>query len=397
MDQHLETACERETSGLTRRTMLGASTAALAALPSLGGLLGARTASAQTAEPGITARGWGMTETGGQLHPVEFSHRAMRDDDIVIEIMFSGICHSDVHAGNFNLGAGSLLVPGHEIVGRVSQVGRSVSIFKVGDIAGVGAMVNSCGTCANCTRGLEQYCFNGTTWTYGPGWNGNGALYGGYSNRIVVRERFAIQIPAGMDLPSAAPLLCAGITTFSPIQHWDVQAGMKTGVVGLGGLGHMALKFLKDRGTDVTVFTTTPAKQPDAVRMGASETVVWSAPENLRRLSGQFDFLLVTLPYTYNVDLFSSLLRFDGTLVNLGVLGRVEGLNGGSLILGRRTIAGSNIGGISETQHMMNYCVAADIRPEIEVIPINQVNNAWQRMINKDVRYRFVIDMSTLA
>lgn len=286
-------------------------------------------------------------------------------------------------------------MPGHEIIGRVTQIGPKVTKFKVGDIAGVGTMVDSCGSCENCSRGFEQYCLNGITWTYGSTRDGV-QVYGGYADKIVLSERFGFHIPDGMDLPSAAPLLCAGITTFSPLNHWDIEPGMKTGVVGFGGLGHMAVKFLVERGTDVTVFTTTPAKQPDALRMGAKKAVFWPSDENFAQLGSQFDFIIVAVPQTYNVDLFTPLLKVDGVLVNVGVLGKIEGINRFPLILGRRTVAGSNVGGVPETQTLLNYCAAKNIRPEVEVIPIDQVNQAWDRVIAKDVRYRFVIDMSTL-
>nr|WP_321981224.1 NAD(P)-dependent alcohol dehydrogenase [uncultured Cohaesibacter sp.] len=397
--------CKKGTSphipDLSRRTILSGGAALLGAVAA-GTSLGAQKAVAQpqsglaVGSP-IKAHGYGLTKAGEPLKPVDFSHRPMRADDIVIDVMYAGICHSDIHTGRGDWGpVAGLIVPGHEIVGRVVATGPQVSKFKVGDIAGVGTMVDSCGTCANCVRGLEQYCLNGTTWTYGPDRRNGGQVYGGYADRLVVREHFGYHIPEGMDLRSAAPLLCAGITTFSPLNHWDIEPGMKTAVVGLGGLGHMALKFLVERGADVTVFTTTPAKTADATRMGARQAVVWPDEKAFAKLSGHFDFIIVAVPHSYKVDLFVPLLKVDGNLVNVGVLGQIEGINGFPLVLGRRSIAGSNVGGVPETQQLLNYCAAKNIRPEVEVIAIDQVNAAWDRVIAKDVRYRFVIDMSTL-
>lgn len=381
-----------------RRDLLASATAAagLAMMPS--------TTTAQNAPPSfavgtrIPARGFGLRATGALLERVEYMHRAMRPDDVVIDIMYAGICHSDIHTGRGDWGPinGPLIVPGHEIVGRIAAVGPQVSRFKVGDIAGVGTMVDSCAVCENCTSGLEQYCTNGATWTYGPDRRTGDQLYGGYADRIVLKEHFAYTIPEGLDLRSAAPLLCAGITTFSPLNHWDVQAGMKVGVVGLGGLGHMALKLMVDRGAEVTVFTTTPEKEQSALEMGAKAVVVWPDETAFGSLSASFDFILSTVPTSFPIDQFTPLLTLDGHFVNVGQLGSIEGISGWPLVMARRSVAGSNVGGVPETSALLEYCARNKIAPEVEVISVDQINQACDRVIAKDVRYRFVIDMNTL-
>ncbi|WP_234458212.1 NAD(P)-dependent alcohol dehydrogenase [Stenotrophomonas sp. S39] len=321
--------------------------------------------------------------------------RNLQPDDVLIDIQYAGICHTDIHFMKGDFGPlGYQMVPGHEIVGCVAAVGSAVTKFKVGDLAGVGCMVDSCGICAKCKRGLEQYCDNGATYTYASKDRFSDDTQGGYSNRIVVREAFVIKIPPGANLAATAPLLCAGVTTFSPMQHWNIGKGKKVAIVGLGGLGHVALKLFKARGAEVTVFTTTAAKIPDAIKMGASEAVLWSDKEAFSRLKDQFNYLLSTVPYPFDVDPFMDLLDLDGVFTNVGV---VRPLQAKLDLIGRRkSITGSAIGSISETQEVIDYCVSRNIGAEVEVIPIQQVNEAYIRVLNKDVRYRYVIDMSTL-
>jgi uncharacterized zinc-type alcohol dehydrogenase-like protein len=392
---HDETGQANPGHGADRRSFLASGTAALLSAP----MLGSQRASAASAS--IQSRGLATTGGSAPLKPYDFTRRALRPDDILIDILYVGICHSDIHTARGDWGPIDYrLVPGHEIVGKVAAVGSAVSRFKVGDHAGIGCMVDSCGTCDYCERGLEQFCTQGFTGTYGKS-PGGLVTQGGYANNIVVREKFAITIPQALDIRSAAPLLCAGVTTYSPMQHWKVGQDAKVALLGLGGLGHVALKLFKARGADVTVFTTTPGKQADARRMGASQVVLWDDKAAFARLKGQFDFILSTVPTDYDVDPFVDLLRVDGTLVNVGVFNRIGAASGGysnaGLILGRRSLAASLIGGIAETQQVIDYCAANKIAPEVEVIPVSRVNEAWDRVVGKQVRYRYVIDMRTLA
>lgn len=377
-------------TGADRRTFIAGGTAAVLASPLIG------TSALAAAQAGIASTGWGTSDPTQPLKPVSFRRRDLRPDDILIDILYAGVCHSDIHTGRGEWGpVDYMLVPGHEIVGRVSAVGRSVTKFKVGDVAGVGCMVDSCGKCDFCRQDLEQFCTVGMTTTYGKAPDGE-VVYGGYSKNVVVREKFAITIPAALDIRSAAPILCAGITTFSPIQHWKAAAGQKVGVIGMGGLGHMAVKLLKAKGVDTTVFTTSPGKVADATRMGAHEAVLWHDKAGFERLKGQFDLLLSTVPQAYEVNPFLDLLNVDGTLVNVGVVGDLPKVSNQKMIMGRRSVAGSLIGGIAETQEVVNFCAANRIAPEVQIIPISRVNEAWDRVVSKDARYRFVIDMSSL-
>lgn len=325
---------------------------------------------------------------------IEIRRRALGPRDVLLDILYASICHSDVHTVRGDWGSPTYpVVPGHEIVGRVLAVGSAVTKFRVGDIGGVGCMVDSCGTCANCLADREQICLNGTTFTYGSQDKvSGGRTLGGYSERIVVTEGFVIRVPPGMDLPSTAPIMCAGITTFSPIRHWNVRPGWRVGVVGLGGLGHMAVKLAIAQRADVTVFTTTPGKVADARRMGAREALLWSDTAGLARLAGSLDLIISTVPFAFEVQPFMDLLKTEATLVNVG-LGEARGISSAAMAFGRKSLSGSMIGGIAETQEVVDHCFARNIRPEIELIRPDQIAAAYDRIVGKDVRYRFVIDM----
>lgn len=344
---------------------------------------------------GIPAIGYAKSRSDQPLKPFSFVRNNLLADEILVDILYCGVCHSDIHSAQGALDY--TLVPGHEIVGRVSRVGVSVSRFKVGDAVGIGPVLGSCGTCDNCTHGREQYCTNPAfTFTAGRGPGGGEARYGGYSNNIVVGENYAIKIPERMNLAATAPLLCAGITSWSPIKAWKAGKGNKVGVIGMGGLGHLGVKFLADTGADVTVFTTTPAKQVDARRFGASEVVTIGDKAAFARLANRFDLLLSTMPVEWDMGPFVNLLAFDGTLVDVGLMNSQPPLMTVQLAMNRRRLASSLAGGIAETQAMIDYCADKNIAAEIELIPIAKVNEAWERIVSKDVRYRFVIDMATL-
>lgn len=331
----------------------------------------------------------------GHFHPMEIKRRAVGPDDVKMDILYAGICHSDVHNvhGDWR-NPHYPIVPGHEIVGRVTAVGRNVTKFKVGDIGGVGCMVDSCGVCENCKADREQNCTHGATWTYASEDKISGGItYGGYSTAVVVKEHFVVKVPAGMDLTRVAPIMCAGITTFSPMQHWKLMKGQRLAVLGLGGLGHMAVKLGVAHGAEVTVFTTTPNKIPDAKKMGAKDAVLWSDAESFKRYAGTFDLMIVTVPYAFNMQPFVPLLKLDATLVNVGALFDLKGVNGMAMAFGRTSIAGSVIGGMKETQEVVDFCASHDIAPDVEVIKPSEIERAYQSVVNKEVRYRFVIDM----
>lgn len=384
---------------LGRRDALRAG-AALAAAPLLAGLPSAASATesheAAGARPFAT-RAWGVTSPTGPVGPLEITRRAVRPNDVLIDVLYAGICHSDIHTARGDWSQPEMpCVPGHEIIGRVTAVGSAVTKFKVGDIAGVGCMVDSCGTCEHCRADREQNCLNGTTFTYdAPDKVSGGQTYGGYSDRIVVAEHFAIRIPPGADLAATAPLLCAGITTFSPMQHWDLRAGQRVGVIGLGGLGHMAVKLAAARGADVSVFTTSPDKLADARRLGATEAVLSTDAEAMKRQASRFDLLICAVPVSIPLQPYLDVLKPDGTLVNVGALGELGGLSGMAMALGRKSLAGSMIGGIAETQEVIDYCAARGIKADVELIRPEEINRAWDRVRNKDVRYRFVIDVAS--
>ncbi|MDR0736395.1 MAG: NAD(P)-dependent alcohol dehydrogenase [Zoogloeaceae bacterium] len=384
-----------------RREILKMAGAGLAAAAPLLGALSADNAQAAVAASALgqspfPVRAYGARSAGGRIAPLQIQRRALTPHDVLIDVLYAGICHSDIHAVRGDWGAPSLpIVPGHEILGRVLAIGNQVTKFKVGEIAGVGCMVDSCGTCENCLADREQICLKGTTFTYdSPDRISGGHTFGGYSDRIVVGERFAIRIPPGMDLVSTAPILCAGITTFSPLRHWRVRPGQRVAVVGLGGLGHMAVKLAVAERADVTVFTTTPGKIADAARLGAREALLWLDAAAMRRLANAFDLMISTVPYAFDVQPFMDMLKLDATFVNVG-LGEARGINPASMAFGRKSLAGSMIGGIAETQAVIDHCFARNIRPDIELIRPDQIDAAYERVVNKDVRYRFVIDFAS--
>ena len=333
----------------------------------------------------------------GPFKLTTIERRVLQPHDVLIEIKYAGICHSDIHTARGEWGPVNYpLVPGHEIAGIVTQVGSEVTKFAVGDRVGVGCMVDSCGECVNCHKGEEQYCLNGMTGTYGAIDRYGQYTQGGYSTHIVVTEDFVVRIPDGMELDVAAPLLCAGITTYSPLRHWGAAPGKKVAVVGLGGLGHMAVKIAHAMGAEVTVLSQTLKKKEDGLRLGADHYYATNDPETFTKLAGSFDLIVNTVSAKIDVNAYLSLLALDGTLVNVGAPADPLSVHVMSLIGHRRTFAGSMIGGIRETQEMLDFCAEHAITPEIEVIAANQIDEAWERVLASDVRYRFVIDISTM-
>ena len=345
--------------------------------------------------------GYAAQSASTPLAPFSFNRREPGSRDVAFDVLHCGVCHSDLHTVRGEWGGTTFpSVPGHEIVGRVTAVGNLVSKFKVGDLVGVGCMVDSCQHCKPCADGLEQYCDNGFTGTYGGPEQGTGAnTYGGYSNKMVVRESFALTIShAEADLAAVAPLLCAGITTYSPLRQWGVGPGHKVGIVGLGGLGHMGVKIAAAMGAHVVLFTTSANKREDALRLGAKEVVLSQNAEEMAAHAGSFDFILNAVAAPHNLDAFLVLLKLDGTMTLVGAPASPHpSPTVFNLILKRRRLAGSLIGGIKETQEMLDFCAQHNIVSDIEVIRIDQINTAYDRMLKGDVKYRFVIDMSTLA
>lgn len=333
------------------------------------------------------------------LAPFTFERREPGPHDVQIEILYCGVCHSDLHqARNEWKNTVYPVVPGHEIVGRVTRVGSAVKAFKAGDLAGVGCLVDSCRTCPACRESLEQYCQNEMTLTYNSPDKHTGKMtYGGYSNQIVVDEHFVLHVSEKLNLAAVAPLLCAGITTYSPLRHWKVGKGDKVGIVGLGGLGHMGVKFAHAFGAHVVVFTTSPKKTEDAKRLGADEVVVSRNPEEMQKHINSFDFILNTVAAPHNLDAYISLLKRDATLCLVGVPDHPHpSPEVGNLIFKRRQIAGSIIGGIKETQEMLDFCAEHNITSDIEIIPMHEINEAYDRMLKSDVKYRFVVDLKSL-
>jgi uncharacterized zinc-type alcohol dehydrogenase-like protein len=326
------------------------------------------------------------------------ARRDLTEHDVQIEILFCGICHSDLHMVRNEWGGGTVypIVPGHEMVGRITQVGSAVTKYKPGDLAGVGCMVDSDGTCPQCKANLEQFCPNMTLTYNSPDKHLGGVTYGGYSDSIVVDERFVLRVPANLDLAGTAPLLCAGITTYSPLRHWGVTEGKKVGVVGLGGLGHMGVKFARAFGAHVVVFTTSPDKKEDALRLGAHEVVVSRNADEMQKQAGSFDFILDTVSAKHDINAYLNLLRLDGNITLVGIPENPLEVAAFSLIMGRRSLSGSNIGGIAETQEMLDFCGEHNITADVEVIPIQKVNEAYERLLKSDVKYRFCIDMASL-
>ncbi|MDP2311288.1 MAG: NAD(P)-dependent alcohol dehydrogenase [Pseudomonadota bacterium] len=334
------------------------------------------------------------------LAPTRIPRRDPTPHDVQIEILFCGICHSDVHSvrnewSSF-MPTNYPIVPGHEIVGRVTRVGSAVTRYKPGDLAAVGCLVDADGTCPSCRDGFEQFCPNLTLTFNSPDKHLGGVTRGGYSDSIVVDERFVLRVPSNLDPAAAAPLLCAGITTYSPLRHWGVAKGKKVGVVGLGGLGHMGVKFARAFGAHVVVFTTSPGKTEDALRLGADEVVVSRNADEMQKHAGSLDFILDTASAEHDVNAYLNLLRRDGNLTLVGAPAKPLGVSAFSLIMGRRSLSGSNIGGIAETQEMLDFCGEHGITAEVEVIPIQKVNEAYERLLRSDVKYRFSIDMASL-
>jgi alcohol dehydrogenase (NADP+) len=344
-------------------------------------------------------RGYAAQSATTPLGPHRFERRDPRPDDVVIDILYCGVCHSDIHIARNEWGGSQYpVVPGHEIIGRVASVGPEVKKFKVGDMVGVGCMVDSCQHCEACDQGLEQYCKEVPTFTYNSkDRHDQMPTYGGYSERIVSREKFVLRIPDGVDPKSAAPLLCAGITTWSPLRHWKIGKGHKVAVVGLGGLGHMGLKFAKAMGADVTLFTRSPDKEEEARRLGADHVVLSTDPKQMEAVAGHFDFILDTVPHQHDLNPYLATLKLDGVHVLVGLVEPIEpAVHAGGLIFGRRAVAGSLIGGIPETQEMLDFCAKHGIGADIEMINIQDINEAYARMLKSDVRYRFVIDLASL-
>lgn len=346
-----------------------------------------------------TTYAYAAADSGTPLAPYTFERRDLREHDVRIDILFCGVCHSDLHqARNEWHNSVYPVVPGHEIVGRVTAVGTEVTHYKVGDLVGVGCLVDSCRTCANCEEGLEQYCENGFVGTY----NGTDRVsgentLGGYSTEIVVDEAFVLRVPENLDAAAVAPLLCAGITTYSPLRQWGAGPGKKVGIVGLGGLGHMGVKIAHAMGAHVVLFTTSPSKIEDGKRLGADEVVISTDPEQMKAHLNSFDLILDTVAAPHDLNAFLNLLRRDGTLTLVGAPEHDHpSPQVFNLIFKRRRLAGSLIGGIAETQEMLDFCAQHGIAADIEMIPMQQINAAYERMLKSDVKYRFVIDMNSL-
>lgn len=346
----------------------------------------------------IATKGYAAQDNKSPLAPWNFERREVGPHDVQFDIQYCGVCHSDLHQIKDEWFPGIFpMVPGHEIVGRVVKVGDHVKKFKVGDIAGTGCMVDSCRECENCKKDLEQYCLKGNSQTYnGLEQDGKTPTYGGYSNTIVVHEDFVLHISDKLNLAAVAPLLCAGITTYSPLRHWKVGKGHKLAVLGLGGLGHMAVKFGVSFGAEVTVLSTSPSKEQDARKLGAHNFVVTTDEAQLAAARNSFDFILDTVSAEHDLNLYLSLLKTDGTHICVGVPSQPAPVAAFSLLGGRKSLAGSGIGGIAETQEMLDYCAEHGIVSEIEMIDIKNIQHAYDRMLKGDVRYRFVIDMATL-
>ena len=344
-------------------------------------------------------KAYGAAQVKAPLGPLEISRREPGPTDVVIDIAYCGICHSDLHQARDEWGGAIFpMVPGHEIVGTVSRVGSAVTTFKARDRAGAGCMVDSCRTCASCQDSEEQFCESGgPTFTYNAyERDGKTPTYGGYSTQVVVDQSFVLSIPAGLPLDASAPLLCAGITTYSPLKHWEVAKGDQVGVVGLGGLGHMAVKLAAAMGAEVTVFSTSDRKKADAMRLGATSFINTTADQAFAGRQNHFDFIINTVSANIDLNAYLTLLRRDATMVLVGAPEHPSPIAAFPLIMGRRSLAGSPIGGIKQTQEMLDFCAQQNIVSDIEVIPVEAINDAYERMVKGDVRYRFVIDLGSL-
>ncbi len=345
------------------------------------------------------ATGYAAQSSRSPLAPYSFERRSPRRDDVVIEILYCGVCHSDIHMARNEWGNSLFpLIPGHEIIGRVVATGEAVRRYRTGDLVGVGCMVDSCRQCEACLGDLEQYCLEGMTLTYGSADRVDGSLtMGGYSDSIVVSEHFVLRVPPALEAASAAPLLCAGITTYSPLKHHGVGPGHKIGILGMGGLGHMGIKFAKALGAEVTLFTRSADKAAEARRQGADQVIVSTDARQMSAAAGRFDFLLDTIPVQHDLNPYLETLRFDGVHILVGLIEPVEPpLHSANLVMKRRVLTGSAIGGIAETQEVLDFCAEHGIRCDIEMLDIQRINEAYERVIKGDVKYRFVIDMATL-
>jgi len=333
------------------------------------------------------------------LSPLQIARRDVGPSDVHIDIDYCGICHTDLHVAKNDWGRSVYpIVPGHEIVGRVRAVGGNVGRFSVGQRVAVGCFVGSCGTCSSCASHMEQYCLNGYTLTYGsPSQDPGGYTQGGYSKSIVVSQDFVLSLPDALDAAGAAPLLCAGITSYSPLRHWGIGPGMTVGVIGLGGLGHMGIKLAHAMGAKTVMITTSPSKAADARRLGANDVLMSTDAKAMQAMANQFDFLLNTIPVGHDYNAYMGLLRVDGTMCIVGAIGPNAQLNTRPMILGRRRIAGSLVGGIQETQEMLQFCADHGIASDIELIAAADINQAYERMQKSDVKYRFVIDLASLS
>jgi uncharacterized zinc-type alcohol dehydrogenase-like protein len=345
--------------------------------------------------------GYAAHTSDADLVPFAFERRDLRPDDVDIDILFCGVCHSDVHHVRNDWGGETYpIVPGHEIIGRVTRVGPAVSRFSAGQVVGVGCLVDSCRVCSSCEHDHEQYCLHGSTLTYaGKDRHDGSPTYGGYSDKIVVSDRFVLSVPEGLDLAGAAPLLCAGITTYSPLKRFGAGPGKKVAVVGLGGLGHMALKLARAMGADVTLFSRSPGKEEDAFRLGAHNVVISGDQDQMDAAAGKFDIIIDTVPYAHNVNPYIATLAVEGALVLVGYLGPLENenaVNSAPMVFRGKTLAGSLIGGLAETQEMIDFCGQHGIVSDVELIDIQNINAAYERMLKSDVKYRFVIDLASL-
>ena len=348
----------------------------------------------------FSVKAFGTESPTASLKQMQIDRREATEKDVEIEILYCGVCHSDLHSARNDWGGSQYpVVPGHEIVGRVTKVGSAVKKFKVGDYAAVGCLVDSCRTCSNCKQDLEQYCIPGFTLTYNsPDKHLKGQMtYGGYSEKVVVDEHFVLKVPEGIDLAAAAPLLCAGITTWSPLKHWKVGPESKVAVIGLGGLGHMAIKLAKGLGAHVSLFSRSKSKEQDAYKLGVDDFIISEDQKHMEESAGKFDLIIDTVPYAHDLNPYVATLATNGTLVLVGYLGPLEPVvHSVPMIMGRKAVAGSVIGGIAETQEMLDFCGKHNIVSDIELIKIQDINEAYERMLKSDVRYRFVIDMASL-
>lgn len=356
------------------------------------------TAAPSSSKNTTSAKSYAAQSAKSALTPFTINRREPGPRDVVIDILFCGVCHSDLHLARDEWQITQYpCVPGHEIIGKVVSVGRDVKRFKTGDVAAVGCLVDACRTCPTCKKNLEQFCENGPTFTYnGEDKHLGGMTYGGYSERVIVDDAFVLKVPKSLDMAAAAPLLCAGITTYSPMRHWKVGKGQKVGIVGLGGLGHMAVKFARAFGAHVVLFTTSPDKVADGLRLGAHEVVLSKNADEMQNHAGSFDFVLDAVSAEHDINMYLGLIKLDGTLVLVGAPEKPLQVSAFSLLFPRKQLASSLIGGIKETQEMLDFCGEHNITCDIEMIRMDQINEAYERLLKGDVKYRFVIDMATL-